>query len=116
MAGKKKTQQDAAKSTTEKSGVAEPKKGPVSKKVSAEFSLEAPLAKKVSVAGTFNGWDVKASKLKKDVSGVWTGSLCLDTGCYEYRFCVDGSWINDVHAKGEIRNAFGTFNSIVEVI
>ncbi len=115
MAGKKKTQQDAAKCSTGKTSLAKAK-GPVGKKVSMEFSLEAPLAKKVSVAGTFNSWDVKASELKKDVSGVWTGSLRLDPGCYEYRFCVDGAWINDDHAKREMPNAFGTFNSIVEVI
>lgn len=114
MAGKKKTQQDATPSSSEKRSSAKIK-APVLKKASVEFSLKAPLAKKVSVAGTFNAWDVGASRLKKEVSGAWSASLSLAPGCYEYRFFVDGAWVNDPRSTKEAPNSFGASNSVVEV-
>ncbi len=114
MAGKKKAQQDTIGSSAEKISPAKGKRS-VSQKVPVEFSFKAPLAKKVSVAGTFNSWDVNAAKLKKDISGFWSVSLSLDPGCYEYRFFKDGEWVNDPQPGREVPNPFGASNSVVDV-
>jgi len=80
-----------------------------------EFRLYAPQAKKVSVAGSFNNWDTKNLTAKKDSRGNWIAKAKLVPGRYEYKFFVDGNWINDPHSSHSVPNAFGTQNSVVEV-
>ena len=80
-----------------------------------EFSLSAPQAKSVSVAGTFNRWNPGAFSLKKDFQGNWRGSIPLKSGRYQYRFFVDGKWADDPKAKETVPNEFGTKNAILEV-
>lgn len=80
-----------------------------------ELKLSAPKAKKVSVAGTFNNWDIKNNAAKKDTRGNWTIKLDLAPGRYEYKFVVDGSWINDPKCSNVVGNSFGTQNSVLEV-
>jgi len=79
------------------------------------FSLEAPGAQEVGLAGTFNGWEARARLLKRDGRGVWSTSLTLTPGTYEYRFLVDGAWQNDPGA-GVSPNPYGTQNSVRVVI
>jgi len=79
-----------------------------------EFRIYYPKAKRVSIAGSFNNWDTKKNLAKKDLKGNWTFKVDLKPGRYEYKFFVDGSWINDPNSN-TISNAFGTQNSIVEV-
>lgn len=80
-----------------------------------EFKLYAPQAKRVSLAGSFNSWDTKAFSAKKDSKGNWLVKVSLKPGKYEYKFFVDGSWLNDPHSTSSVVNAFGTQNSIVEI-
>lgn len=86
-----------------------------SKSKSTEFQIFAPQAKKVSVAGSFNNWDVKKHSAKKDTKGNWSAKLVLKPGKYEYKFLVDGSWVNDPKSGDQVYNSFGTQNSVVEV-
>jgi len=84
------------------------------KKVS--FSILAPKANRVTVAGNFNNWDASNTPLiKNSKEGVWKRELTLESGKYEYKFVVDGRWINDPGNKRTIKNPFGTENSLVEV-
>jgi hypothetical protein len=53
--------------------------------------------------------------LKKDTVGVWRGALYLKSGTYQYRFDVDGRWVNDPGAKNKVPNEFGTMNTVLEV-
>jgi 1,4-alpha-glucan branching enzyme len=80
----------------------------------AEFKLFSPKAKKVSVAGSFNNWDTNKFLAKKDTKGNWAVKINLKPGTYEYKFFVDGSWINDP-GRPAVYNNFGTQNSVVEV-
>jgi len=80
-----------------------------------EFKLHAPNAKKVSIAGTFNKWDIKANLARKDSQGKWIAKLNLKPGRYEYKFCVDGSWTNDPGCTSCVTNAFGTQNCVREI-
>jgi 1,4-alpha-glucan branching enzyme len=81
----------------------------------AEFKLYAPGAKRVSLAGTFNNWDIKALPAKKDSKGNWTAKLNLKPGRYEYKFFADGSWLNDPRCTACVSNNFGSQNCIIEV-
>ncbi|MBI3991287.1 MAG: glycoside hydrolase family 13, partial [Candidatus Omnitrophica bacterium] len=52
---------------------------------------------------------------KKDSKGNWTAKVSLKPGKYEYKFFVDGSWLNDPHCNSCVANAFGTQNCTVEI-
>lgn len=80
-----------------------------------EFRLYAPAAKRVNLAGNFNNWNNKRLAAKKDSKGNWMVKLNLKPGTYEYKFVVDGSWINDPNSAQSVSNAFGTHNSVIEI-
>ncbi|MFH0925876.1 MAG: hypothetical protein V1872_09675 [bacterium] len=80
------------------------------------FVLDAPHAVKVMIAGSFNSWDPSATTLVKDkVDGKWKTKLALGSGRYEYKFVVDGNWINDPNTNNKVTNLFGSENSVIEV-
>jgi 1,4-alpha-glucan branching enzyme len=80
-----------------------------------KFVFSAIRANSISVAGTFNNWTPGVLTLKKDMVGVWRGSLYLKPGSYQYRFHVDGRWVNDPSARNIVPNEVGTNNTVLEV-
>lgn len=80
-----------------------------------ELKFYAPQAKKVSIAGSFNKWDVRKTAAKKDSKGNWSAKVSLKPGRYEYKFFVDGSWHNDPCCQACVGNSFGTQNCVLEV-
>lgn len=91
------------------------KKTPAPRKKRHTFSLEAPEAQEVFVAGTFNNWNPEGHPLKKDKKGVWKVALSLPAGSHEYRFVVNGEWQEDPACQVRCLNAFGTHNSVLEL-
>jgi 1,4-alpha-glucan branching enzyme len=79
------------------------------------FTLTAPEAKEVYVAGSFNDWDAHCTPLLKGLNGEWSEHLPLKPGKYEYRFVVDGMWKEDPAALASVPNPFGSNNSVVTV-
>jgi hypothetical protein len=79
------------------------------------FSLLAPHAQHVSLAGDFNGWNTASHPMEKHWDGVWKLSIELARGDYEYRFFVDGAWLNDPQNVESVPNEFGSFNNVVRV-
>jgi len=77
-----------------------------------EFSLLAPSAQSVFLAGDFNQWDLSSHPLKRDKNGMWKISLNLNPGQYGYRFLVDGEWQNDPSCCDFVDNPFGTLNCL----
>jgi hypothetical protein len=75
------------------------------------FVMPAPGADSVSVVGNFNGWE--ATPLADDnKDGIWTASILLPDGRYEYAFIVDGRWWGqDPLADGYV-HSFGEYNSV----
>src|SRR4030042_6140043 len=73
---------------------------PKTKKV--RFNLVAPEAERAFLAGDFNNWDVDNLPMKKDHKGTWGTSFALPPGRYEYRFWVDGVWLDDPNAHGRV--------------
>lgn len=80
-----------------------------------EFKIYAPSAKRVSLAGNFNNWDTRMLSAKRDSKGNWTVKVGLKPGRYEYKFFVDGSWLNDPRCSACVPNAFGSNNCVVEI-
>ena len=79
-----------------------------------DFILNKTDAMNVVVAGTFNAWDLKRTPLRKDASG-WKTTLWLPPGRYEYKFVVDGEWMNDPNASDSAPNEYGGTNSVITV-
>jgi len=80
------------------------------------FTLLAQKAKKVYLAGDFNNWDVKSHPLKRNSNGTWKAKIELMPGSYEYRFMVDGEWMNDPNCTSTVSNPFGSENSSITVL
>ncbi len=50
----------------------------------------------ISVAGQFNDWSPTANPMSNDGSGVYTATLDLEAGYYQYKFVKNGTeWIQD---------------------
>jgi len=83
------------------------------KKVS--FSIKAPAAKEVILMGDFNKWDPKVHPMENDGNGIWTKSIMISPGKYEYKFLIDGQWKEDPVNEQICLNCFGTMNSILNL-
>lgn len=80
-----------------------------------EFTFYAPGAKKVCLAGTFNGWNTSSMPMKKDKDGTWRIKVKLSSGRHEYKYFVDGAWAQDVPGAEMVQNCFGSRNCVVGV-
>ena len=123
-----------AKSTTKTpsvpaSGAPAPKKKPASAKASPSpapaaektvkrrkvaFTVAAPHAHEAAVAGTFNDWQPQPLKPAAK-QGLFSLTVLLTPGEYEYRFVVDGQWCSDDACPESVPNPFGASNSLVRV-
>jgi 1,4-alpha-glucan branching enzyme len=79
------------------------------------FSILAPEAERAALAGDFNDWDPMRHPMKKDKKGVWKVSLNLAPGTYQYKFFVDGAWVNDPNCAEFVANTFGGLNCVMRV-
>ena len=113
--GKKSDQQKKPAKATGFWGVANSVKASLQQEKPVGFSFTAPDAYSVSVAGSFNQWTPGSFRLERESTGVWKGIFSLKPGIYEYRFFVNGQWVDDPGAKKTAANSFGTKNAILEV-
>lgn len=80
------------------------------------FTVPAEEAKKVAVVGSFNNWDEKATTLKKLKNGTFKGTLNLEKdNSYEFRYLIDGTYVNDEQADAYISNEFASENGVLTV-
>lgn len=85
-------------------------------RVYVEFTLEAPDAGEVAVAGDFTDWEPSVELRDRDGDGVWSGRVPLQSGIHEYMFVVDGErWVTDPHAERYARDGFGNRNAVLTV-
>ena len=84
-----------------------------------QFSLKIndDKAHTVAIAGDFNGWNPQANILEDtEGDGIWTGTLKLEPGRYEYMFVLDGEkWFPDPNALRYVKDGFGNKNAILEI-
>ena len=78
------------------------------------FTVTAPHAHEAAVAGTFNDWQPQPLKAESQ-DGLFSLTVLLTPGDYEYRFVVDGEWCSDTSCPESVPNPFGAFNSLVRV-
>lgn len=80
------------------------------------FSVRAEVGSKVSLAGSFNNWDPTSKPMTdKKGDGVYTASVSLAPGTYEYKFVIDGTWCADPDCADWVQNDHGTLNSVKHV-
>jgi len=84
-----------------------------------QFSLKIndDKAHTVAIAGDFNGWNPQTNILEDtEGDGIWTGTLKLEPGRYEYMFVLDGEkWFPDPNALRYVKDGFGNKNAILEI-
>ena len=84
-----------------------------------QFSLRIGDSKAhtVAIAGDFNGWNPQANILEDpDGDDIWTATLNLEPGRYEYMFVLDGEkWFPDPNALRYVKDGFGNKNAILEI-
>jgi hypothetical protein len=77
--------------------------------------LLQPEAQSVAVAGDFNGWNPSRTPLQRSGT-IWTVTLPLKPGRYQYMFVVDGKqWVTDPLAADENFDGFGAKNAVLDV-
>ena len=86
-----------------------------------EISCQAPEAKSVYLAGSFNDWNPEETAMQES-GGTWKTELQLSPGRYEYKFVVDGRWCceparddHDTSLADCVQNSYGTMNRIIDV-
>jgi hypothetical protein len=77
------------------------------------FALRGfPDAHKVTVAGSFNNWNIDNIPLQKKGKG-WEAKLYLRDGTHTYRFWVDGEWYTDPANPTKVKDKDGHTNSVI---
>ena len=90
--------------------------GHLSERRRVRFDFFHSTAKRVCVAGDFNGWNPTATPLRSLGDGRWLRELRLPLRNHEYLLVVDGEWKFDPKAVDYMPNAFGGMNSVLEVL
>ena len=81
--------------------------------VCVEFNHQC--ANEVCIAGSFNDWHPSVTPMIRWGNRKWVKELALPPGRYEYRFVLDGQWVDDPAAKETVPNPFGGFNAVLVV-
>jgi hypothetical protein len=81
------------------------------------FMFSAPAARRVTVAGDFNDWDVHATPLQRSTpEGPWSVALTLAPGRHTYAFVVnDTQWVSDPAAPRAEPNELTPPRSVLRV-
>jgi hypothetical protein len=82
-----------------------------------QFAIAAPNASAVALVGDFNGWDTKTIPMARGaVEGLWTVTVPLAAGSYQYAFVIDGTtWTADPAAPIALEDEFGAPSSVVRI-
>lgn len=80
------------------------------------FEVMVDPGSEVYVAGSFNGWNPRYARLSDESgNGLYSITIYLPPGTYEYKFVVNGVWQADPQCPGWTANAMGTLNSLLTV-
>ena len=98
---------------SEAPGCVEPNQRPKTQKVSFDWLF--PNAEQVFIVGSFNQWQPSATPLKNCGGGRWLLDIALVPGRYEYRFVVDGQWVDDPGLRNGASTRSDGHNSVLVV-
>jgi len=85
-------------------------------RIVVRFVLPARGARRVALAGDFNGWrtdDIVLTDERGD--GMFTATVSLPQGRHSYLFWVDGHWMQDPAAGSSLPDGFGQRNSVLDL-
>jgi AMP-activated protein kinase-like protein len=86
-----------------------------SPKLLVQFRLQAADASTVRLAGSFTNWQSQYD-LHQTSPGIWTITLPLPLGVYDYAFVIDGQhWVADPYAQA-VDDGFGGTNSRISIL
>ncbi|WP_428267905.1 glycogen-binding domain-containing protein [Haliangium sp.] len=74
--------------------------------------------KKIFLAGNFNGWNPSNDAYllsDEDGDGIYSISIELEPGVYQYKFVIDGRWTKDPNSPAAHPDGFGGQNGKFEV-
>lgn len=80
------------------------------------FEVRAAGAREVIVTGDFSAWKEDGIRLKKEGDGLWTTTLQLEPGEYQYRLRIDGEWRDHEQAVERVPNPYGSTNGVLKVL
>jgi len=78
------------------------------------FTLDAPGARCVQLAGDFNGWVADGNEMQPS-GRVWRKVVRLQPGRYQYQYVVDGRWLPDPLNLDVEPAPWGGYNSVVNL-
>lgn len=81
------------------------------------FTVAAKEANSASVVGDFNNWSVEEGELSKLKNGTFKGVFEINKDAvYEFKYVVDGEYVNDSEADYFIWNEFANSeNGVLEL-
>ena len=79
------------------------------------ISIDAPGADSVFIVGDFNNLSISDKSKLERVNGARRKRLSLSKGSHQYRFVVDGKWLEDPKNPHTVVNPYGELNSIIDV-
>jgi 1,4-alpha-glucan branching enzyme len=87
----------------------------VTTKTGTHFFLKGKsTAKDVYLSGTFNEWSTLKTRMLKVDSG-WVATVQLHPGKHQYKFIIDGHWMEDPDNKTREDDGQGGYNSVYYV-
>jgi len=81
---------------------------PVNTSTGLKFSFKGPPGETVTVAGSFNGWDPFMYELKESPAGIYSISIPLPSGVYQYVFFHRGQRYTDPFNARRVYTRDGT--------
>lgn len=81
------------------------------------LTVKAEPGSTVYLAGSFNDWNPTEKKLvDKNGDGIFSATITLPVGIYEYKFVINGIWTLDPDPERDwTQNGLGTLNSVLRV-
>jgi hypothetical protein len=80
------------------------------------FSILAPHAREVKLAGDFNQWVPDREVLTtRNEQGLWKKFVLLPKGAYHYKFLIDDEWKEDPHNPQVVNTGNGLASSLITV-
>ena len=80
------------------------------------FIYKNPKATEVKIAGDFNNWvPDKGVNTVRDEDGTWKKIINISPGAYQYKFYIDGEWMEDPGNPNIVDNKMGSYNSLIVI-
>ena len=87
-----------------------------SAEIPKQFVFHAPGARSVRLVGSFNDWRPTEDYLMEPgEDGMWSKTVSLAPGEYQYKFIVDDMWVEDKNNPRLASDPFGGRNSVIEI-